>query len=59
MGMMSYKGPESTNQKSRKLGVFGQQLEGGHAHFIVILINIRENETTFKSYLSYLYDFFF
>ena len=42
-----YEGPNLANQKSRKLGVFGQKLGGSHSpfHLIIILIKITENET--------------
>ena len=39
-----YEGFNFTNQKSRKLVVFGQRLKEGILHFIVVLINSNENE---------------
>ena len=38
-----YEDLKLANQKSRKLGVFGEQLDGS-PYFIAILTNIRENE---------------
>ena len=40
-----YEGPNLANHKSRKLGIFGRKLEEATPHFIIILINITENET--------------
>ena len=40
-----YKGFNLANQMSRKLGVFGRKSEGSYSPCIVILIDIRENET--------------
>ena len=42
---MPDKGRSLANQKSRKLRVFGQKLEGTQAIFIVIWIDIKGNET--------------
>ena len=46
-GYTLYESPYLANQKSRKLGVCGRKLEGNLAtpNLIIILINIRENET--------------